>query len=156
MTLIWSNAAGHGEEGEARDGYTLVYIVRMEQRETKGVDPLMSNNRAHLSTPAWPAEVQKVAPPSPRTRPLRAARITPWSWCLFLPRARGPPGPHLGTNPLPSPGPFRAHVHAHERTRAPTHPQALGSRANTHTHTHTHTSTCTQRGNVSRFHSVSL
>lgn len=110
----------------------------MEQRETKGVDPLMSNNRAHLSTPAWPAEVQKVAPPSPRTRPLRAARITPWSWCLFLPRARGPPGPHLGTNPLPSPGPFRAHVHAHERTRAPTHPQALGSRANTHTHTHIH------------------
>lgn len=93
----------------------------------------MSNNRAHLSTPAWPVEVQKVAPPSPRIRSLRAARITPWSWCLFLPRASGPPGPHLGANPLPFPGPFRARVHAHGRTRAPTHPQALDTRANTHT-----------------------
>lgn len=77
MTLIWSNAAEHGEKGGGRDGYTQVYIVRMERRGAKGVDPLMSNNRAHLSTPAWPAEVQKVAPPFPRTRPLRAARITP-------------------------------------------------------------------------------
>lgn len=102
----------------------------------------MSNNRAHLSTPAWPVEVQKVAPPSPRTHPLRAARITLWFWCLFLPRARGPPGPHLGTNPFPSPEPFRARararVHAHGRTRAPTHPHHW-THARTHTHTYVHT-----------------
>ena len=82
VTLIWSNVAWHEKEGKKkRRGYIFryIYCTNPERRGTKGVDALMSNNRAHLSTPAWPAEVQKVAPPSPQTRPLRAARITLWS-----------------------------------------------------------------------------
>lgn len=77
-----------------------------------------------------------MAPPSPRTRPLRAARITPWSWCLFLPRARGPPGPHLGTTPLPSPGPFHSHTGARAYPRS--HKRQTHARAHVHTLPHVH------------------
>lgn len=103
------------------------------------MDPLMSNNRAHLSTPAWPVEVQKVAPPSPRARPLRAARITPWSWCLFLPRARRaprtPPGYQSASLSRAVPR-ARARTRAHARIHAPT---GTGlTREHTYTHPHAH------------------
>lgn len=96
------------------------YIARMKRRETKRVGPPMSS-RAHLS--ALPVEVQKVAPPSPRTRVPFAPPGTLRSWISsFLVHNRaGPPDPHQGYQSASlSRAVSRARIHAHGRTRAPT------------------------------------
>lgn len=135
-------------EGNGRDTYLVNAGVKRErglrreypsrtngERSERG-GPLMSNNRVHLSTLAVPSvEVQKVAPPSSRTRPLGNPRPRPpLVLHLFVPcaRPRGPFGLSIRVlTHFPLPGRF-ARTRAHAR-----HMNACAPPPHPHTHTYT-------------------
>lgn len=119
----------------------------------------MSNNRAHLSTSAQSVEVQKVAPPSSRTRPLCTARNPLLGYSFLVHDRAGPPAPHPRVSTY---FPFPGYL-----TRARTHTGARAAYVYAHKHSLSYTTEETripsthghihiQRRNVSRLRFVSV
>jgi len=160
--LFGQRGAGKKKEDEERESRVSGYIAhRMEQRGAKGVGPLMSNNRAHLSPrchpcqrggakggPTFSANASTFAAPA-RNSLLRR----PASLLRPCTSARALRPLHPGSNPLPSLSrvisravarPHTGARAAHERPRAPPPPP------------HTHTYTYNGRENAPRLRAVSV
>lgn len=126
--------------------------VRAEETNTKGISHEWSGEKRKGWAPRCrivpiflrPVEVQKVAPPSPRMRPLRATR-NPLVLDFFLPRARprGPSGPPPRV-PIRFPLPDRfarlyTHTGARAHSRAHEYWVHIYRYRHRHKHKHTHT-----------------